>query len=82
MRLRLGCANGLADGGDSGGTCANPELTPKQLVADDRGPLGQCLELGKGELARDVFHAAIGGRDQPLGRQKAPQLQVRYIKSV
>ena len=41
-------------------------LTPGQLTADDRGTLGQRLEFGEGEITRDVFHAAIGGRDQPL----------------
>ena len=33
------------------------------------GTLPERLELGEGCFARDVFHAAIGGRDQPLGRQ-------------
>ena len=40
-----------------------------QLSADDRGAIGERFELGKGGFARDIFHAAIGGRDQPLGRQ-------------
>src|SRR5215813_2680351 len=44
-------------------------LTSRQFPPDDGGTFGQCLEFGEGEVARDVFHAAIGGRDQPLGRQ-------------
>src|SRR6516162_11871636 len=40
-----------------------------QLPPHDRRTLGECLELGEGEIARDVFHAAIGGRDQPFRRQ-------------
>src|SRR5271167_4826132 len=37
-----------------------------QLAADDRGTCGERLQFGEGGLARDVFHAAVGGGDQPL----------------
>ena len=38
-------------------------------MADDRGTFGERLQFGEGEIARDVFHAAIRRRDQPLRRQ-------------
>jgi hypothetical protein len=44
-------------------------LSAAQLAADDRGALDERFEGGEGEVARDVFHAAVGGRDQPLRRQ-------------
>jgi hypothetical protein len=28
-----------------------------------------CLQLGEDEIVRDIFYAAIGRRDKPLGRQ-------------
>src|SRR5215469_16749535 len=43
-------------------------LIPTQLAADDRGSFGECLELGEGGGARDIFRAAIGCGDQPLRR--------------
>jgi hypothetical protein len=42
---------------------------PAQCAAYDRDTLGERLQFGKGEIARDVFHAAIGRRDQLLRRQ-------------
>ena len=39
-------------------------LTAGELAADDCRAFGQGLELGEGNVARDVFHAAIGSRDQ------------------
>src|SRR5215469_6610909 len=45
------------------------KLASGQLAADDRGTFGKRLELGKGGPPRDVFHAAIGGGDQPFRRQ-------------
>ena len=36
---------------------------------DDRSSLGERLQFGEGEIARDAFHAAIRGQDQPLGRE-------------
>ena len=48
-----------------------------QLAAHDRGTLGERLELGEGEIARDVFHAAIGGRDRRSGGRCARAVRMR-----
>src|SRR5205823_2432126 len=44
----------------------SPRLT--QLPPHDRGPLGERLQLPERDLAAHVFHAAVGRRDQPVGR--------------
>ena len=54
---------------DAGVPVARLLHSPGQFAADDRGTFGQGLQFSEGQGARDVLHAAIGGRDQPLGRQ-------------
>jgi len=39
----------------------------RQLAAD--AAFGERLQFGKGGGARDVLHAAVGGREQPFRRQ-------------
>jgi hypothetical protein len=41
----------------------------KRLLAGDRGAVGERLELGQSEIARDVISCRNRGGDQPLGRQ-------------
>ena len=41
---------------------------PRQFAPDDGGTLDQGAELAERTLAREVFHAAIGRRDDALGR--------------
>ena len=43
-------------------------LCLSEFAADDCGTFGERLELGEGKIARDVFHAPIRRRDQPLER--------------
>ena len=51
-------ASSRAMGGPGG-----PILTAGQFAADDGSALGQRFELGESDVARDVLHAAVGGRD-------------------
>ena len=44
-------------------------LTPARLSPHHRGALRQGLQLAEGAVARQVLHAAIGRRHQPLRRQ-------------
>src|SRR6185295_5983415 len=46
---------------------AKPNL--RDLCPHNRCPLAQRLELAERHLARQVLHAAVGRRDQALGRQ-------------
>src|ERR1700758_2571392 len=43
-------------------------LTAGQFAAYDRRAFRERLQFGEGGVARDVFHTAVGGGDQPLGR--------------
>src|ERR1700744_2715751 len=38
-----------------------------ELGVDQRGPRGEGLELGEGQLARELLHPAIGRGDEVLG---------------
>src|SRR5262245_4604344 len=40
----------------------------RNLPAHDRGAVGQRLELAEGDVARKIFHAAVGRRDELVGR--------------
>src|SRR5258708_36970305 len=40
-----------------------------QFMTHEGGACGQGLELAEGQLARQIFHAAIGRRHQMLGRK-------------
>ena len=55
------------------GRAARPaDAAPKAQLSSRRtiaAPVDHRLELAEGDLARQIFHAAIGRRDQPLGRQ-------------
>jgi hypothetical protein len=45
------------------GGLGGPVLTAGQFATDDRGTLGERFELGESDVARDVFHATVGGRN-------------------
>src|SRR5215211_2438812 len=47
---------------------ANLTTLRSELLPHDLRPLDHRLDLGEGDVAREVFHAAIGGDDDPLGR--------------
>src|SRR5438552_3634342 len=52
---------GRGSGGGSDGEAL------RQLLAHDRGAGAERLQLAEGGVAGEVFHAAIGGRDEPVG---------------